>query len=116
MTVAFQPRPKANAWRCEAYRRLVASMACAQCGRGGPSQAAHADMGKGAGIKADDRTCYPACADGPMRQGCHALIGASGMFTRDQRRVIEQNHARKTREAIRQSGQWKESWPVFEEP
>lgn len=116
MTVAFQPRPKADVWRCEAYRRLVASMDCAHCHRPGPSQAAHADQGKGMALKADDRTCYPACADGPMRQGCHSLIGSRGLFSRDQRRTIEQNHARKTREAIRQSGQWKESWPVFEEP
>jgi hypothetical protein len=115
MTVAFQPRPKADVWRCEAYRRLVASMDCAHCGRGGPSQAAHADQGKGAAIKADDRTCYPACADSYLRKGCHSLIGGSGLFTRDQRRTIEQNHARKTREHIRNTGQWKAAWPQWEE-
>lgn len=110
-----QPRPKAAHWSCEAYRRLVASMDCAHCSRPGPSQAAHADQGKGMALKADDRTCYPACADQPGRSGCHSLIGSRGFFTRDQRRVIEQNHARKTREHIRNTGQWKASWPTWEE-
>ena len=110
------PRPKKTVWKNEAYRRLVASFDCEHCGKGAPSQAAHAEQGKGMGIKSDDRTCFAACADSPGRRGCHSILGQSGMFTRDQRRVIEQNHARKTREAIRQSGQWKESWPVFEEP
>ena len=109
------PRPKAVTWRNEAYRRLVASFDCAHCGKGGPSQAAHADQGKGLGIKSDDRTCFPACADSPGRRGCHSILGASGMFSREQRRVIEQNHARKTRERIRNQGLWLPSWPTYEE-
>jgi hypothetical protein len=43
------------------------------------------------------------------------LIGARGMFTREQRRIIEQNHARKTRERIKADGLWRKEWPEFEQ-
>ena len=92
--------PKKPPLRDEAYRRAVAAMDCAHCGKAGPSQAAHADQGKGAGMKSDDDTCYPACADSPGRQGCHSFIGATGNFTRDQRRTLEANYAAKTRKAL----------------
>lgn len=92
--------PKSRPVRDESYRRLVASLQCAHCGRAGPSQAAHADQGKGLAMKSCDLTCYPACADSPGRQGCHSLIGASGMFTRDQRRTLEQKYAAQTRERL----------------
>ena len=76
--------------RSEKYRRLVALLPCAHCGIDGHSQAAHADMGKGAHIKSDDRTCYPACAPRPDGAiGCHTLIGATGTFTREARRALE---------------------------
>jgi hypothetical protein len=100
------PIPKEKPWRSEPYRRLIASLPCAHCGRHGSSQAAHADLGKGAGIKSDDRTCYPACADSVMRQGCHALIGSAGMFTREQRRTLERRHACKTIAQVLKLGQW----------
>ena len=109
------PIPKSHPWSCEAYRRVVASMDCIHCGKGGPSQAAHADQGKGMGIKSDDRTCFPLCADSPGRRGCHSLIGASGLFTQEQRRALEQNHGRKTRERIKAEGKWRDEWPEFEE-
>jgi hypothetical protein len=89
--------PKKPPVRDEAYRRLVAALPCAHCGKAGPSQCAHGDEGKGLAIKACDLTCFPLCADSPGRQGCHSLIGASGMFTRDQRRALEQGYAAKTR-------------------
>lgn len=93
--------PKRPPVRDEAYRRLVAAMDCAHCGKAGPSQAAHSDSdGKGLAMKASDLTCYPLCADSPGRQGCHSIIGASGMFTREQRRTLEQGYAAKTRKAL----------------
>jgi hypothetical protein len=115
MTVAFQPRPKLETWRSEAYRRLVASLPCAHCGLVGYSNACHADEGKGMGMKSDDRTCWPGCVDRPGRSGCHSLIGARGMFTREQRRVIEAKHAAATRERIKADGLWKPEWPEWEE-
>lgn len=89
--------PKANPARDESYRRLVASLACAHCGRAGPSQCAHSDQGKGLGIKASDLETYPLCADGPGRRGCHTVIGASGLFTREQRRALETRYVAQTK-------------------
>ena len=45
--------------RSEAYRRIVAAMPCIHCGIAGYSQHAHANAGKGKGIKTDDRMGYP---------------------------------------------------------
>ena len=92
--------PKENVLRDEDYRRLVANLPCAHCGRAGPSQAAHADQGKGMGIKTGDDTCYPLCADSPGRRGCHSLIGSDAMFTRDQRRTLETRYAEQTRQKL----------------
>lgn len=92
--------PKRQYVRDEKYLRAVALLPCAHCGRHGPSQAAHSDNGsdgKGLGIKADDSSAWPGCADGPGRVGCHTLLGATGMFTRDQRRTLEAKYARQTR-------------------
>ena len=107
--------PKDEPARCEAYRRLVAAMPCAHCGRIGMSQCAHTDNGKGLAIKADDRETYPACADAPGRRGCHSIIGASGLFTRDQRRALESKYARQTRSAILADGAWPKSLPLWVE-
>ena len=89
--------PKTEYVRDKAYRRWVASLDCAHCGKPGPSQAAHADEGKGMSIKASDDTCYPLCADWPGRRGCHSLIGASGLFSREQRRALECVYSESTR-------------------
>ena len=71
-------RQKQKPVRDKAYRRWVASLPCAHCGLEGHSQAAHADQGKGMGIKASDTECFPLCADRLGVQGCHSIIGASG--------------------------------------
>jgi hypothetical protein len=102
--------PKHPPLRSEPYRRWVASLACAHCGRAGPSQCAHGDEGKGMAIKAGDETCFPLCADGPGRRGCHSLIGASGLFTRDQRRMLERTYAAFTRADAKESGAWPKAW------
>ena len=94
------PRPKDAPVSDEAYRRLVSALPCAHCGRPPPSQCAHADEGKGMGIKSSDLDTFPACADAPGRVGCHSLIGASGMFTREQRRHLERTYAERTRENL----------------
>jgi hypothetical protein len=92
------PVPKDRPARSEQYRRLVAAMPCAHCGRPGPSQAAHADSaGKGLGIKPSDYEIMPLCADSPGRHGCHWLIGASGIFTKEQRRALEAKYVDNTK-------------------
>lgn len=107
--------PKQAPVRSEAYRRLVAAMDCINCGKPGPSQCAHSDSGKGLSIKSDDRTCYPACATAPGLVGCHDLIGASGIYTRDERRAIERLYGAATRAKILESGQWPKSVPLWSE-
>lgn len=103
--------PKEDAVRSEEYRRVVADMPCIRCGYPAPSQAAHADMGKGGHIKTDDRTCFPACATRPGVIGCHELIGSTGTYTRDERRALEADYAVRTRKAILDTGKWPTNLP-----
>lgn len=99
--------PKVPKVRSEPYRRYVASLPCYRCGIHGYSQAAHADDGKGMGLKTDDLTCYPLC--GPhhsvgmfMLPGCHDYVGRH--MLRDDRRGFEQAGAAWAQaELIRQS-------------
>lgn len=81
--------PKAAPVRSEAYRRAVASLPCAICGIAGHSQAAHANTGKGMGMKACDLTCFPACGPRPGFQGCHAALDQGALFLKAVRREME---------------------------
>jgi hypothetical protein len=102
------PLPKAQPVRDEAYRRRVAALPCAHCGRAGPSQCAHADSaGKGMGIKSSDFETMPLCADVQGRRGCHSLIGASGMFSKEQRRALETTYVDNTKGLL--MGSWNET-------
>ena len=83
------PVHKAAPVRSEAYRRAVASLPCAICGAPGYSQAAHANQGKGMGMKACDLTCFPACGPRPGIQGCHAALDQGALFTKAVRRELE---------------------------
>ena len=96
-TVAIKPCPKAVLLRDKNYRVAVASLPCYNCGIEGYSQAAHADAGKGMGIKTSDETCYPLCADREGVTGCHSAIGAGAAMSRDARREFEQAGAQWTR-------------------
>ena len=99
--------------RSEAYRRLVAAMPCWMCHVEGHSQAAHADKGKGLSLKADDRTCFPACGPHDGLVGCHYTIGTSGTFTREERRAIEEQAGADTRAAILAAGTWPKNLPLW---
>ena len=92
--------------RSEAYRRAVAGLPCKVCGIAGYSQAAHPNTGKGAGIKTDDRLCFPLCCDRPGVQGCHPKFDQHAMFTRAARRALEPAWAADTRRRIESLGQW----------
>lgn len=80
---------KAAPVRSEALRRAVASLPCAICGIYGYSQAAHANTGKGMGMKACDLTCFPACGTRPGEVGCHAKLDQGALFTKAVRRELE---------------------------
>lgn len=80
---------KAAPVRSEAYRRAVASLPCVICGMPGHSQAAHANTGKGMGMKACDLSCFPACGPRPGMQGCHAALDQGALFLKAVRRELE---------------------------
>lgn len=110
--------PKAEPVRHEVYRRLVAALPCIHCGRQGHSQAAHPNTGKGAGLKTDDRECFPLCADGPEHVGCHTLFDQSALMTKAERRRVEPVWGWATRTAIRKADCWPaglDPWPEDEE-
>lgn len=109
------PVLKENAQRSRPYLMLVAKLPCCLCGRVGRSQAAHADEGKGMGLKSDDRTAFPLCATEPGSPGCHDRMGTLGAYTREQRRALEKEFGAKTRATIVAQGLWPRGLPLWEE-
>lgn len=98
--------------RNEAYRRAVASLPCAICGVPGYSQAAHANQGKGMGMKASDLTCFPACGPRPGFQGCHAALDQGALFLKAVRRELEPVWAADTQRRILAMGLWPKALPL----
>lgn len=98
--------------RSETYRRAVASLPCAICGVHGYSQAAHANQGKGMGMKACDLTCFPACGPRPGIQGCHAALDQGALFTKAVRRELEPVWAADTQRKIQAMGLWPKGLPL----
>ena len=108
------PLPKRQYLRSEPFRRWVASLDCAHCGRAGPSQAAHSDAsrdGKGLGIKSTDAALWPGCADAPGRVGCHTLIGSSGRFSRAQSQALAATYIARTQAKAVTDGVWPAVFP-----
>ncbi len=105
-TTAAAPTPKAAPVRSEAYRRVVATLPCAICGLYGYSQAAHANTGKGMGLKACDLTCFPACGPRPGEQGCHAALDQGALFLKAVRRELEPAWAADTQRLVHTMGLW----------
>jgi hypothetical protein len=68
---------------------FVAYHDCFACGMPGRSQAAHANFGKGRGLKTDDSLCFPLCCTLPMRVGCHDQHDQLIDMTLDERRERE---------------------------
>jgi hypothetical protein len=99
------PIEKERPLRSEPYRRLVAALPCINCGREGQSQHAHENMGKGKGIKVDDRRAMPLCADSFGLPGCHTLFDNYALFLdRDEHRRMGAIWADKTRRTIENLG------------
>ena len=97
----------------EAYRRLVAALPCAHCGIQGYSQAAHPNTGKAKGAKADDRLCFPLCADRPGVVGCHFRFDQHQLFSRPERAAIELKWASCTAAQIIAAGCWPANLPTY---
>lgn len=98
--------PKSEPIQSEAYMRLVRQLPCAHCGHPPPSQFCHSDEGKGLSIKSDCREGWPGCGPRLGEPGCHALIGTQRIYPKEQRRRIEADMARRTRERIKSMGLW----------
>lgn len=100
---------KEAAQTCEAYRRAVSALSCMWCGIAGYSQHAHLNLGKGLGLKTDDRTGFPLCCTRPGVEGCHVaydqyrLIESGG---REAHREYGKEWGRITRHTILSSGNW----------
>lgn len=109
------PVAKDAATEHEGYRRLVAALPCKACGIAGISQAAHPNTGKGAGMKTDDRLCFPLCCDQPGRVGCHGKFDQGAMFDKATRRVLEPVWGADTRRHITAAGNWPANLSQLEE-
>jgi hypothetical protein len=111
-TTTAAPKPPEPV-RSEAYRRLVAALPCAHCGKPGPSQHAHENAGKAKGRKLDDREAMPLCADGPGYVGCHTRFDQYKLFeNREQHIEAGKAWAAQTRAEIERTG-WPERVPKY---
>ena len=109
---------KENVVESDPYRRLVAQLPCLWCGIAGYSQHAHLNMGKGLGLKTDDRTGFPLCCSRPGIEGCHVaydnyrLLESGG---REAHREYGIEAGRFTRDQILKAGLWPKRVPLWRE-
>lgn len=80
-------------FRSEEYRRNVASLRCCRCHRPGFNQCAHANYGKGMGIKVSDLMTFSLCVE------CHSEHDQGGI-EREERRRLEAEYILLTRVAL----------------
>ena len=90
--------PKPSTFRSEKLRRAVADLPCQACGREGFTQAAHANMGKGMGIKVSDALVAALCTK------CHSELDSGGKMSKVARREFEAEMVLKTYVALIESG------------
>ena len=106
---------KAIPLRSEAYRRAVAALPCCWCGAVGYSQHAHANEGKGLGLKTDDRTGFPLCAPRMGVEGCHAAFDQCRLLSggREAHRAAAREWGAWTRAEILRLGMWPARLPQW---
>jgi hypothetical protein len=108
---------KENALQHQGYMAAVRDLGyCMLCRRSCRPQFCHADMGKGERIKTDVRRGWPGCGAGEWGPGCHWLVGTSGQYPKEERRALEAELARRTREAVKAAGAWPAHLPMWREP
>lgn len=73
---------------------------CMRCRKACRPQFCHRDQTKGMGIKTDVREGWPGCAE------CHHLVGSTGFYQREEKRALETDLGRRTREAVKAAGTW----------
>lgn len=109
------PIEKENPIEHEGYRRLVAALPCMWCGREGRSNHAHENVGKGMGMKVDDRRAMPLCVDDMGKTGCHTAFDQYYLIDggRDAHAELGRIMAEKTRKIIRDAGCWPKNLPPW---
>ncbi|UBB15441.1 hypothetical protein [Comamonas odontotermitis] len=112
-STAATPVSKGAFLRHEGYRRLVASLPCIACKIVGYSQAAHANHGKGTGLKTDDRTCFPLCCDRPGVKGCHPKFDQYELYPRLAAAIVAEAWGADTRRKIEMQGKWPRDLPKW---
>jgi hypothetical protein len=95
---------KTRILRSEPYRRYVASFPCFACGVHGFSQCAHANFGKGLGMKVCDSKTFPLCAPHWGLVGCHQQHDICLDMTRDERRAIEAEYVERMQAQAEKDG------------
>lgn len=95
----------------------AAALPCIWCGIAGHSQHAHLNLGKGMGLKTDDRTGFPLCCTRPGIEGCHAAFDSYRLLPggRDAHHAQGRAWAQQTRTRIYESGQWPKKVPLWQE-
>lgn len=98
MTARLVGYPKKVAFRSEKLRRAVSALPCVCCQREGRTQAAHANQGKGMGLKAPDSWLAALCVE------CHTRLDQTGGMLKDERRAFEMEMIAKTYIALIEAG------------
>lgn len=102
---------KESASQSPAYMRAAKALGyCMRCGLQvvpltGGLDFAHADLGKGQGLKTDCRRGWPAC------RACHEAVGRE--LPKPVRRAVEYLLGVMTRAAVREAGTWPKSVPEW---
>ncbi len=95
---------KTPTFRSESYRRFVSQQPCFACGIEGYSQAAHANVGKGLGMKVSDLNTFPLCGPRWGLMGCHYQHDNLIDMTRDMRREAEARYIERMHQIAREHG------------
>lgn len=98
MTARLLGIPKPTTFRSERLRRAIATLPCMDCGRSGSTQAAHANMGKGVGLKSSDARVAALCTT------CHSSLDQGGTMNKLDRRAYEDEMILRTYVALMESG------------
>ena len=98
MTARLIGIPKPQTYRSEKLRRAVAALPCVNCGCVGATQTAHANTGKGMGIKTSDARVAALCV------ACHTELDQGGSMSKAERRAFENEVIAKTYVALIEAG------------
>lgn len=104
------PVPKTEPIQHAGYMAAVRDLGyCMRCRCACRPQFCHRDEGKGMGLKTDCREGWAGCAE------CHWLVGTARVYDKEERRALELDLGRRTREAVKAAGTWPARLPHWRE-